>query len=163
MRGVALSILARGTEALACICFAGFLIAILAQISYRYLGISLVFSEEIARMLNVYVVFIGIVAVTRFDGHIKIDLVERYFVNSVAILRIIRTFHLLMALAFFIALAIGSFQLAQSSWGHRLATVSWISHGHVYLAPLIGSVLSIAIVLIRLTDWKAVYDNNERE
>lgn len=146
--------IARTSEVLAAVCFAGFLFAILAQVAYRYLGISLVFSEELARILNVYVVFIGLVLVTRTDGHIRIDLLERACEGAAFIQPIIRTLHLLAAFIFLVLLAVGSWQLVESSWTHRIATISWITHGHIYLAPFIGSSASAVVVFVRLFDLR---------
>lgn len=145
------------------ICFASFLIAILAQVAYRYLGIPLVFSEEIARMLNVYVVFVGLILVTRTDGHIRIDLLDRVCSKAPSMIHVLRAFHMVTAFIFLVLLAVGSWQLVQSSWNHRLATISWITHGHVYIAPLLGSSLSAIIVLIRLFDPNGRFDHLDKE
>jgi TRAP-type C4-dicarboxylate transport system permease small subunit len=146
---------AGGSEILACLCFALFLLAILAQVAYRYLGFNLVFSEELARMMNVYVVFIGLIVVTRSDGHIRIDLLERMLGEDSRAARVLGILHLLLMFGFLVMVAIGSWQLTVGGWNSRLATISWISHGHVYLAPLVGSTMAAVVVLMRLVDGLA--------
>ncbi|EWY37174.1 hypothetical protein N825_21545 [Skermanella stibiiresistens SB22] len=148
----AIDVVSGAAEALACLSFALFLLAILGQVVYRYLGFSLVFSEELARMMNVYVVFIGLVAVTRHDGHIRIDLLERMIGEDGRASRALRRVHLVLTSSFLVMVAIGSWNLTVSGWDSRLATVAWISHGHVYLAPLVGSALASVVVLMRLVE-----------
>jgi TRAP-type C4-dicarboxylate transport system permease small subunit len=147
----AFDLLAKVSDALATFAFAGFLCAIIAQIAYRYIGISMVWSEELARLLNVYMVFFGVILVTARRGHLKIDVLERT-ITSPAVLRILRISHLLLALVFLLCLAYGAYLLTVSSWGHRLATMAWANHGLFYLAPLIGSLLSAALIILQIVE-----------
>ncbi len=139
------------SDALATFAFAGFLCAIIAQVAYRYIGISMVWSEELARLLNVYMVFFGVILVTARRGHLKIDVLERS-ITSPLFLRTLRIVHLLLALVFLLCLAYGAYLLTLSSWGHRLATMAWANHGMFYLAPLIGSLLSAALIVLQIVE-----------
>lgn len=154
--------LTKVSDALATFAFAGFLCAIVAQVAYRYLGISMVWSEELARLLNVYMVFFGLILVTARRGHLKIDVLERS-VSSPRFLRVLRIVHLLLALVFLLCLAYGAYLLMLSSWGHRLATMAWANHGMFYLAPLIGSLLSAALMVLQLgEEISTAHSENER-
>lgn len=160
MRSV-FKLLAKVSDGLATFAFGGFLCAIIAQVTYRYLGISMVWSEELARLLNVYMVFFGLILVTARRGHLKIDILERS-VTSPIFLRVLRVVHLLLALIFLLCLAYGAYLLMIASWGHRLATMAWANHGIFYLAPLIGCLLSAVIILGQLIE-EFISSNSERE
>ena len=136
--------------ALATACFAGFIVMILAQVGYRYLDFSMIYSEDAARLLNVYAVFFGLVMVVHRDGDVRIDLIDRWLTkgasgsSALAVLRIGYSF---IMLTFLSAVALGSFLLMRSNWGLSLPAIPFLHQGHIYLAPFAGSLLSIVIVV----------------
>lgn len=136
--------------ALAAICFAGFLVMILAQVSYRYLGISMVFSEDAARILNIYAVFLGLVMVVHSDGDVRIDLIDRFFAKRAGLQITLRIGYAFITLTLLSAIAYGSYLLMQANWGFALAAIPFLHQGHIYLAPFIGSILSIIVTLSKL-------------
>ncbi len=142
------TVVTRATDALVTICFAGFFVAILAQIAYRYLGVSLVFSEELARLLNLFVVFLGLVLVTARHGHIRIDLIDRMLGRNL-LTDILYRFQLFAAFVFLCALTFGAYRLMVANWPYPLATMSWVSQGMVYLAPFIGGAVAAVITAIK--------------
>lgn len=133
--------------ALAAVCFAGFLLMVLAQVGYRYLGISMVFSDDAARLFNIYAVFLGLVFVVHADGDVRIDLIDRLFGEDSAARRILKLFYLTLMVCFLTALATGAFLLVRSNWGLTLPAITFLHQGHIYLAPLIGAVLSVGVCL----------------
>lgn len=141
--------IAKASDALSTLAFAGFLIAILAQVAYRYLGVTMVWSEEMARLLNVYMVFFGLIVVTFRADHLKIDILERT-ISSPSILKTLRIVHLALAFIFLLVLTYGAYLLTISSWGQRLSTMAWANHGMFYLAPLIGCSVSSLLVALQL-------------
>lgn len=141
--------LARTAEVLATIAFIGFFVAVLAQIAYRYLGISLVFSEEVARLLNLYVVFVGLVVVTVRHGHIRIDLLDRMFGNGPLTSALYRV-QLVLTFVFLASVAWGSWLLTSANWPYPLATLHFVPKGAIYLAPLIGASLGAVVSVLRL-------------
>ncbi|RAH99136.1 hypothetical protein DLJ53_21550 [Acuticoccus sediminis] len=141
--------LAKASEALATIAFIGFFAAILAQIGYRYLGISLVFSEEVARLLNLYVVFIGLVVVTVRHGHIRIDLLDRIFGPGPVTSALYRI-QLVLTFVFLASVAWGSWSLTYANWPYPLATLDFMPKGTIYLAPFLGAALGAVVSLLRL-------------
>lgn len=147
---------------LATFAFAAFLCAIIAQVVYRYVGISMVWSEEMARMLNVYMVFLGLITVTHRGGHLKIDVLER-MISSPRALWMLRLIHYLLALAVLICFAWGSYLLMVSSWGHRLASMAWANHGMFYLAPTIGCLLSAVLIIFKILDAYVTNPNQLEE
>ncbi|EPX76805.1 hypothetical protein Salmuc_04691 [Salipiger mucosus DSM 16094] len=133
---------------MATLAFVGFFAAILAQIAYRYLGISLVFSEELARLLNVWVVFLGLIAVTVRHDHIRVDLLDRTFGNSPATTFLYRVQLLLTAL-FLASVTWGAFHLTTSNWAYPLATLP-IPRGAIFLAPCLGAGFGVMVSVLKL-------------
>lgn len=136
--------------ALASVCFAGFLLMVLAQVTYRYLGISMVFSEDAARLFNIYAVFLGLTFVVHTNGDVRIDLVDRLVGQNSSARRLLELFYLVLMISFLAALATGAFLLVRSNWGLTLPAIAFLHQGHIYLAPLIGAVLSIAVSISKL-------------
>ncbi|MCA0941855.1 TRAP transporter small permease [Salipiger pacificus] len=145
----ATQLIVKVSDAIATFAFAGFLCAIVAQVAYRYAGISMVWSEELARLLNVYMVFFGLILVTADGGHLKIDILERS-IRSPEALRLLRCAHRVLALVFLLCLAWGGLQLTRSSWDHPLATMAWANHGMFYLPVVIGALVSAALLVLQL-------------
>ncbi|MEF2553146.1 TRAP transporter small permease subunit [Aurantimonas sp. A2-1-M11] len=141
------TVVTRAADALVTFCFAGFFLAVLAQIAYRYLGINLVFSEELARLLNLYVVFLGLVIVTVRHGHIRIDLLDRLLGRN-RLTDILYRFQLLAAFVFLCAMTLGAYRLMVANWPYPLATMPWVSQGTIYLAPFIGGAAATVITAV---------------
>lgn len=136
--------------ALAAICFAGFILMILAQVSYRYLGISMVFSEDAARLLNIYAVFLGLVMVVHKDGDVRIDLIDRFLARNLKLQTILRIGYAFILIALLSAITFGSYLLMKANWGFSLPAIPFLHQGHIYLAPFIGSILSIVVTISKL-------------
>jgi TRAP-type transport system small permease protein len=141
---------ARVSLTLAAVCFALFVLMVLAQVGYRYLGISMVFSEEAARLINVYSIFFGLVFVVHSDADIRINLIDNVFVSHPRIQYVAKIGYLLLTLIFFLVLLTGSYLLMVSNWRWALPSISFLNQGHVYMAPFISCCLSIPIILFRL-------------
>jgi len=158
-----LNLAAGAAEALACVCFAGFVLSILAQIVYRYAGLTIIFSEELARLLNIYVVFIGVIAIMRYDGDIRVDILDRWIGDRSGLMRAVRTVYKLLALVFLLIVAAGSWQLMMNGWPYRLATMAWLNQGHIYLAPFLGSALGALVMLLRVVDVRGTLDEARKD
>lgn len=143
-------LIARTCLVIAAICFGVFVLMILAQVGYRYLGVSMVFSEEAARVLNVYSVFFGLVFVVFASADVRINLIDNLLVAHPSLRTAFRAVYLLLAAGFFATLTVGSFLLAQSNWSWPLPSISFMTKGHVYVAPFIGGLMSMIIVLHRI-------------
>ncbi len=146
-----MTLLGWAADVLATAAFIGFTGAILSQVGYRYLGVSIIFSEELARLLNLYAVFLGAAVATRVDGHIRIDVIDR-FISSGRAAMVFRILYLLAALVFLLILCAGSWIMVKENWEIKLATMDWLSNGHIYLAPAVGSVLMILLTIGRIAE-----------
>lgn len=136
--------------ALAAVCFAGFLVMVLAQVFYRYFGVSMIFSEDGARLLNIYAVFLGLVMVVHAEGDVRIDLIDRFLLTGRRRRAALRLVYALVMLALLGAIATGAFLLMKSNWGLALPAIGFLHQGHIYLAPFLGSVLSILVLSEKL-------------
>ncbi|WP_226584029.1 TRAP transporter small permease [Acuticoccus sediminis] len=144
--------LARASLALAAVSFACFIVMILAQVSYRYVGVSMVFSEEAARLFNVYAVFFGLVYVVYASGDVRINLIDAFFDSRPRLAVALSLVYTVLAIIFMAILCVGSWRLMNSNWSWPLPSISFLSKGHVYLAPFIGSVLSLIILVGRVIE-----------
>ncbi|UTW52366.1 TRAP transporter small permease subunit [bacterium SCSIO 12827] len=135
---------------LAAFCFAGFLIMILAQVGYRHLDLSMVFSEDAARLLNIYAVFLGLVMVVHQDGDVRIDLIDRLLGSRPRMRAGFRVFQYLVTIVLLSAVAYGSFRLMLSNWGWILPAIRFLHQGHIYMAPFIGCVLATITAAAKL-------------
>jgi len=145
-----LNCVAGASMALAALCFAGFLLMILAQVGYRHLGLSMVFSEDLARLLNIYAVFLGLVMVVHHDGDVRIDLIDRILTTRPRIAGALRVFNAFVAIVLLSAIAYGSFRLMVSNWGWTLPAVRFLHQGHIYLAPFVGCLLAMILAAAKL-------------
>lgn len=124
--------------------FVLFCIAILLQVFTRYvLNNPLPWSEEAARYLSMWAMFLGAVTVTSRRGHLCVDLVDHYLDRASKRLRIVYTtvIDLVVALAL-PGLIYGSFFMARDRWGVRLVTLP-LPHGLAFLSLAVSSVLML--------------------
>ncbi|MES1923962.1 TRAP transporter small permease subunit [Salinisphaera sp. T31B1] len=136
--------------ALSALCFGGFLLMVIAQVGYRYLGISMVFSEDAARLFNIYALFLGLVMIVHAGGDVRIDLIDRYLAPEGAARRGLAVFYALVQVLLLAAICYGSYELMRSNWGWTLPAISFLHQGHIYMAPFIGSALSLLVLALRL-------------
>lgn len=150
--GRLMDVVSRAVDVLATISFFGFFAAVVAQVAYRYLGISIVFSEELARLLNLYAVFLGAVVATRIDAHIRIDVIDHFVGRLPRLFAALRIVYLAGAIVFLCVFAIGASRLVVDNWDIPLASMDWLNNGHIYLSAAIGAWLMALISLGRIAE-----------
>lgn len=141
---------ARTFLVLAALSFLCFILMIVAQVAYRYVGVSMVFSEEAARLCNIYAVFFGLVYVVYSYADVRINLIDALLDANPSLKMAFAAFYLVVALIFLATLSTGSYLLMMSNWSWPLPSIPFLSKGHIYLAPFIGGTVSSLIVLFRL-------------
>lgn len=127
--------------------FLTIVILTLVQVFARYLLNSpLLWSEELARLLLVWVVFLG-GAVVCWDGrHLNVD---TFFTRSSSRLRIVmRTVNAIIALCFLAVLAWSSLPLIELEWIINMGAIP-ISMSFVRIPALVGGILMIVFILLR--------------
>lgn len=124
--------------------FVLFCVAILLQVFTRYvLNNPLPWSEEAARYLSMWAMFLGAVTVTSRRSHLCVDLIDHYLDRAPKRLRI--AYRLVIDLAVALALPgliYGSFFMAYDRWGVRLVTLP-LPHGLAFLSLAVSSVLML--------------------
>ena len=147
-----LDAIAQTADLLATLAFIGFFVAVCAQVGYRYLGISIVFSEELARLLNLYAVFLGVVTASRLEAHIRIDVIDHFIGPRRWLDATLRIAYQLAAIAFLAVVAIGASMLVEANKDIPLATMAWLHNGHIYLAAAIGSSAMLIVACGRIVE-----------
>lgn len=129
----------RLVENVATLAFIGFFVAVCAQVIYRYLGLAIVFSEEAARLLNIYAVFIGALAAFMSAAHIRIDIIDRVAHRGRWGPQILAVLYDLLFVLFAIVFGIGSFSMLLGNWNVPLATIGGLDSWVFYLPAVIFS------------------------
>jgi TRAP-type C4-dicarboxylate transport system permease small subunit len=123
----------RTLDIAAALLFAAALILVTAQIVCRFvLSVSVPWTEEVSRLVFVWLAFLGAALGAREGSLIVIDtLPEMVGPRWEAVMGpLVR----LLSLAVILFLFVGSIPLVRSVWPTTLATVDWISNGWAYLA-----------------------------
>lgn len=120
------------------------------------LGISASWSEDLAQLTFILLVFIGATAVMEDEGHIKINtVVERLSKKGQRVARILGR---LLMIPFLVLFASGAWDNAMMNWGIELGTVEWIKIGHMYLALVLTTVIMFYYIAVNIVrDVKDTY------
>jgi TRAP-type C4-dicarboxylate transport system permease small subunit len=112
--------------------FAAMLLLVTAQIVFRFvLEISVPWTEDVSRLLFVYVVYLGASVAFQERAMIVIDTVPSIWPGSAGALALVASMLTFLITAF---LFYASIPMVMSSWNTSLPTVSWMSNGWAYLA-----------------------------
>jgi TRAP-type C4-dicarboxylate transport system permease small subunit len=120
-------------DVVAALLFAAVLILVTAQIVCRFvLSISVPWTEEVSRLVFVWLAFLGAALGAREGSLIVIDTLPEMIGPRWNTLMgpLVR----LLSLAVILFLFIGSIPLVRSVWPTSLPTIDWISNGWAYLA-----------------------------
>lgn len=131
------------------VAFVGMLLASLGQVLFRYvLEIPVPWTEELARVLFVVAMLLGMAIAIREREHIVVDfLLLKLSPRGRA--RLACLFDALI-LAFLLAWARGSAGLIDLNWNSHLVALSWIRVAYLYIAELLAVALMTVFVLADL-------------
>ena len=140
----------------ALILFCMFGVTVLTVVFRGVLGVSASWSEDLAQLTFILLVFVGAAALMEDEGHIRINtLVERLGERGRRVMRVVGR---LLALPFLVLFCIGAWDNAMVNWDVELGTVEWIRIGHMYLALTLTSVVMIVYVVTNIVrDVKGTY------
>lgn len=134
----------------------------IAQVVFRYVFDSpLIWSEELSKLLLVWMVFLGAAAVT-FDGkHLDVDVV--FAALPPFLRRAVRQVNLAMALFFLTALAWFSWEIVEIESWSALGALD-ISAAWVRLPATVGGALMILFLILRRLGrgWSGAPDDAKR-
>ncbi|MBM7552012.1 TRAP transporter small permease [Thalassobacillus pellis] len=122
-----------------------FFIAILIQVITRYLGVSVVWTGEVANYAFIWSVFMGAAVMVNRREHFKFDLLLKKLKgrkrNSLYI------FNDLILLAFSFAIFFYGMQAVQSFWNYNWVSLSEMKMGYVWISvPIMGGTMVIYIL-----------------
>lgn len=142
--------------------FAAIVTLTIAQVVFRYLLDSpLIWSEELAKLLLVWMVFLGAAAVT-FDGkHLDVDVV--FGALPPLARKAVRHLNLAMALFFLVALAWFSWEIVEIESWSALGALD-ISAAWVRLPATVGGALMALFLIVRRLGrgWSGAPDDGTR-
>lgn len=123
------------------------------------LEISASWSEDLAQLTFILLVFIGATAVMEDEGHIKINtVVERLSKKGQRVVRILGR---LLMIPFLVLFASGAWDNAMMNWGIELGTVEWIKISHMYLALVFTTVIMLYYIVCNIVrDVKDTYQQS---
>ena len=124
------------------------------QILFRYgLSVSVPWTEEVSRLLFVWLVFIGAAIGWREKAMIVIDTLPALGGPKVA--AALRPFVVAVSLAVAGFMAFATVPILQAVWPTSLATVDWISNGWLYAGAGVGFTLMLVHALEDLVRTRA--------
>jgi TRAP-type C4-dicarboxylate transport system permease small subunit len=129
------------------IAIASFLIMLgssVLQVVLRYLSdVSLMWTEELARLMCVFTTYFGGVVVLMLREHIRVDAVDTLVgARGRAIAAIVSD---VLVTWFLVVFAIGCWLMAQATWQTETATMAWFRMGYVYAGVGIAVLAMIAV------------------
>jgi len=123
-------------------------VTVLTVIFRGVLGVAASWSEDIAQLTFILLVFVGAATVMEDEGHIRINtLVDRFGPGGQRVVRVIAR---LLTLPFLVLFASGAWDNAVVNWDVELGTVEWIRIGHLYLALVFSSLVMLFYVLTNI-------------
>jgi TRAP-type transport system small permease protein len=129
--------------------FAAMLLLVNFQIICRFvLSISVPWTEEVSRLLFIWVAYLGAAIGAREGAQIAIDTVPELLGPPTR--RVLDPIIRIISFAVILFLFIASIPLVRSVWGTTLSTVDWISNGWAYLAFTVSFGLMIVYTLAPL-------------
>ena len=125
----------------AAILFLMFLITFFQVVSRVVLETSSVWSEELARLTYVVMVFLGAALLVREDGLIRVTaLTDRVDKRTGKIFRILTD---LFCVPFVVVMTWGAWTNTRANWTTYAPTIDWLSFGYVYLAIFLSGLLML--------------------
>jgi TRAP-type C4-dicarboxylate transport system permease small subunit len=125
-----------------------FVVTLFQVVARVVIGMSSVWSEELARFLYVCLVFIGAAPLIRDDEHIRVGiLTDRLTGRPAALLKAVIA---LLALPFIAVMTQGAWTNTQMNWTTRAPTLEWLRIGYIYLVIFLAGLLMLWYLAVNL-------------
>ena len=125
-----------------------FAVTLFQVVARVILGISSVWSEELARFLYVCLVFIGAAPLIRDDEHIRVGvLTDRLTGRSLTVLRLVT---ILLTFPFIGVMTWGAWTNTVVNWRTYAPTLDWLSIGYIYLVIWVTGLLMLWYLTVNL-------------
>jgi TRAP-type C4-dicarboxylate transport system permease small subunit len=141
--------------------FLMFVLTFFQVIARVLLEMSAVWSEELARLTYVVMVFLGAALLVRDDGLIRVTvLMDRVGRRGGRIFRIITD---LACVPFVVVMTWGAWVNTRANWTTYAPTIDWLSFGYVYLAIFLTGLLMFWYLVGNLIrDTRSTLANNSQ-
>lgn len=126
------------------------------QVIFRYVvQSSLSFSQELARYLFIWVIFLGAVSALREDSHIQVNMFVDLIKNN-KIRKYVKIFSKLLSVLFCVVLMVFGYQTATRilGFGQTSPTMPFIQIGYIYAIIPIGSFFMITNLIEKIIEKK---------
>lgn len=118
-----------------------FVVTLFQVVARDVLGISAVWSEELARFIYVCLVFVAAIPLIKTDEHIKVGiLTDRAGRRMGSFLRFLTN---LLTIPFIAVMTWGAWTNSQVNWKTYAPTLDWLSIGYVYLVICLAGILML--------------------
>lgn len=125
-----------------------FLATLYQVVARTILGVSSVWTEELARFLFVWMVFLGAAALMKDDELIRISVLLNWLGSRGA--RILRILGILLTIPFILVLTWGAWRNTALNWSVFAPTIDWFRIGYVYLVIVLAGLLMLWYLLAQL-------------
>jgi TRAP-type C4-dicarboxylate transport system permease small subunit len=134
----------------AVILFVMFLTTLFQVIARVVLGISSVWSEELARFLYVWMVFLGAAHITKDAEHIRVGvLTDRVRGRTAAALKLLT---ILLTVPFIGIMTWGAWLNTRLNWNTFAPTLDWLRIGYIYLVIFLCGLLMLWYLAVNLVE-----------
>ncbi|WP_353430184.1 TRAP transporter small permease [Paracoccus denitrificans] len=134
-------------EAVLVLIFTGLIVLVFSNVVMRYLfDTGLVVTDEVSRMMFVWICFLGAIVVARRNEHLDVDLLTAHM--SPATAHVARMIALLGVIVCCVVLGVGAWQQTMFNTSN-IAPASGLPTAVTYAAPFVGAV---GIGLVSLTE-----------
>lgn len=129
--------------------FSGMLLATIGQVLFRYvLKISVPWTEELARILFIMTMFLGIAIAIREDEHIVVDFLFKKLNRRLQAAGLI--LYNLAIFIFLCFLARGTLTMTQMTWESYMIALEWVRTGYLYFIEFIAILLMMLYVVLKI-------------
>ncbi len=142
-----------------------FLIAVILQVFTRYvLQHPLRWSEQAARYLNMYAMFLGAALVTKNRKQLGVDMIYALLERFPEKFRLAYPVFINLVIALILpGLIYGSFYMVRDQWSVPLTTMPFVSLGQMYLSLLVSSCLMLLYTVDHIvTDIRGLLSKNDK-
>ncbi|MBZ4645290.1 MAG: TRAP-type transport system small permease protein [Petroclostridium sp.] len=134
---------------------------VILQVFFRYVAkTSVPWTEEIARVLYIWLVFIGVAIVEAENAQIRTTyLLEKLPLKVRYVLEVIIN---ILSIVFLIIFFVGSIKMLRESWIYMLGSIPWMSGGVIYIPAVIGAPLAAWYLIKQVINFNKNIDSGER-
>lgn len=143
-----LTYLSRGATVVGLLGFIGMLFTTWAQVLFRKISVSVDWTEELARVLFITSVFIGMAIAIYERKHIVVDFLFNRLPGRLR--AAVAVFFDLVILAFLLLLLRGAARMTEVTWESYMIAMSWMRTGYLYLGECAAIVLMMIFIANQL-------------